>query len=140
MIRMSRREFVRLVRQAYEDVPPKVKQALANVDISVEEYPDPEVALLGDLAGSREGGDEGECEGVGSGDATLFGLYVGVPLPERTGGEPDLPDRIVIYRQPILQCCKNLTEARKEIRVTLLHEVGHCLGMDEDDLHRLGYG
>ena len=56
MIRMSRREFVRLVRQAYEDVPLKVKQALANVDISVEEYPDPEVAFLGDLAGSHEGG------------------------------------------------------------------------------------
>ena len=74
------------------------------------------------------------------GNATLFGLYVGVPLPERTGGEPDLPDRIVIYRQPILQSCKNLTEARKEIRITLLHEVGHYLGMDEDDLHRLGYG
>ena len=132
MIRMSRREFVRLVRQAYEDVPLRVKRALANVDISVEEYPDPEVVLLGDLAGSHEG--------EGGGDVTLFGLYVGVPLPERTGGEPDLPDRIVIYRQPILQGCKNLTEARKEIRITLLHEVGHYLGMDEHDLDRLGYG
>ena len=127
MIRMSRREFVRLVHQAYEDVPPKVKQALSNVDISVEEFPD--AALF----------EDGDGDAI-NGDSSLFGLYVGVPLPERQGGEPDLPDRIVIYRQPILQSCKNRADARKEIRITLLHEVGHYLGMDEDDLHRLGYG
>ena len=132
MIRMSRREFVRSVRQAYKDVPPKVKRALANVDISVEEMPDPELAGSGIL-------EEGDGES-GNGNAGLFGLYVGVPLPERQGGEPELPDRIVIYRQPILQNCKTLADARKEIRITLLHEVGHCLGMDEEDLHRLGYG
>ncbi len=137
MIRMSRREFVRLVRQAYKDVPPRVKQALANVDISVEELPDPEVAGPGIFeAGASKKGD---LE-AGDGNASLFGLYVGVPLPERQGGEPELPDRIVIYRQPILQNCKNLADARKEIRITLLHEVGHYLGMDEEDLHRLGYG
>ncbi len=135
MIRMSRREFVRLVLQAYNEVPPKVKQALANVDISVEEWPDPAVVGPGIFAGDFQGGDQ---EGAGE-DASLFGLYVGVPLPERQG-VPDLPDRIVIYRQPILQSCKSLADARKEIRVTLLHEVGHYLGMDEEDLHRLGYG
>ena len=135
MIRMSRREFVRLVRQAYEDVPPKVKQALANVDISVEEWPDPAVVGPGELAASYDEGDR-EAEG---GDASLFGLYVGVPVTERQG-VPELPDRIVIYRQPILQSCKNLADARKEIRITLLHEVGHYLGMDEEDLHGLGYG
>ena len=132
MIRMSRSEFVRLVRQAYKDVPPKVKQSLANLDISVEEWPDP--AMVG--PGVFEGGDR---EAAG-GDASLFGLYIGVPLPERQGVGPELPDRIVIYRQPILQSCKNLADARKEIRITLLHEVGHYLGMDEEDLHRLGYG
>ena len=136
MIRMSRREFVRLVRQAYKDVPPKVKQALANVDISVEEWPDPAVVGPGKFEGVFEGGEQ-EVAGE---NASLFGLYVGVPLPERQGGEPELPDRIVIYRQAILQSCKNLTDARKEIRITLLHEVGHYLGMDEEDLHRLGYG
>ena len=147
MIRMSRREFVRLVRQAYKDVPPKVKLALTNVDISVEELPGPEVFGSGGLAGTggltgasgSSGMEEGDRES-GDGNASLFGLYVGVPLPERHGGEPELPDRIVIYRQPILQNCKNLAEAKKEIRITLLHEVGHYLGMDEDDLHRLGYG
>ena len=51
-----------------------------------------------------------------------------------------LPDRIVIYRQPILRSCSTRREAEREIETTLLHEVGHYLGMDEDDLHRLGYG
>jgi len=136
VIRMSRREFVRLVRQAYKDVPPKVKQALANVDISVEEWPDPAEVGPGKFPGDFE---EGDWE-VAGGNASLFGLYVGVPVTERQGGEPELPDRIVIYRQPILQSCKNMADARKEIRITLLHEVGHYLGMDEEDLHGLGYG
>ncbi len=122
MIHLSHREFVRLVRQAYKQVPPPVQKAIRNVDISVEEWPNLEEL---DLA---------------EGEITLFGLYTGVPLPERYGGEPQLPDRIVIYRQPILRSCSSRAEAEREIQVTLLHEVGHYLGMGEDDLHRLGYG
>ena len=87
MIRLSRREFVRLVRRAYEQVPPPVRQALHNLDIAVEEWP---------------GQDE---LGLGWDKGALFGLYTGVPLPEREGGGPLLPDRIVIYRQPILRSC-----------------------------------
>ena len=122
MIRVTRREFVRMVRQAYNQVPPAVQEALRNVDIGVEEWPDNDEMTQGQ-------------EGV-----TLFGLYTGVPLPEREGGEPVLPDRIVLYRQPILRYCSTRAEAVREIRTTLLHEVGHYLGMGEDDLHRLGYG
>ena len=122
MIHLSHREFVRLVRQAYEQVPPPVQKAIRNVDISVEEWPNLEELDLSE------------------GEVTLFGLYTGVPLPERYGGEPELPDRIVIYRQPILRSCSSRAEAEREIQVTLLHEVGHYLGMGEDDLHRLGYG
>ena len=122
MIRLTRREFVALVRQAYKQVPPAVQQALNNVDIAVEEWPANDLMTQG-----RDG-------------ITLFGLYTGVPLPEREGGEPLLPDRIVLYRQPILRSCLTRADAVREIRTTLLHEVGHYLGMDEDDLHRLGYG
>ncbi len=123
MIHLSRREFVRLVRQAYQQVPPPVQKAIRNVDISVEEWPDAEQLDLAD-----------------GGEVTLFGLYTGVPLPERYGGQPELPDRIIIYRQPILRSCSTRADAAREIQVTLWHEVGHYLGMDEDDLHRLGYG
>lgn len=122
MIKITNREFVRLVRQAYEELPKGVIQALDNVDVVVEEWPGPDEQDLID------------------GESTLFGLYTGVPLIEREGGDPLLPDRIIIYRQPILRSCSSRTEAEREIKVTLWHEIGHCLGMSEDDLHRLGYG
>jgi predicted Zn-dependent protease with MMP-like domain len=95
---------------------------LDNVDVSVEEWPGPEeLELL-------------EEEG------TLFGLYTGVPLTEREGMGPVLPDRIVIYRQPIMQNCSTNEEVVEEIRITLWHEVGHYLGISEENLQRLGYG
>ena len=122
MIQISRREFIRLVRRAYRQVPPAMRQALENVDVVIEEWPGPdEVALL-------------------DGDSTLFGLYTGVPLTEREGADPLLPDRIVIYRQPILRSCSSRAAAEREIQVTLWHEVGHYLGMGVEDLQRLGYG
>ena len=122
MINITNREFVRLVRQAYRDMPDHIIHALDNVDVVVEEWPGPEEQDL--------------IEGEG----TLFGLYQGVPLTEREGGDPLLPDRIAIYRQPILRSCSSRAEAEREIKVTLWHEIGHYLGMTEDDLHRLGYG
>ena len=120
MINMTNREFVRLVRQAYREMPAHVIKALDNIDVVVEEWPEP--------------------EDVTNGEGTLFGLYQGVPLTEREGGDPLLPDRIAIYRQPILRSCSTKTEAEHEIKVTLWHEIGHYLGMNEDDLDRLGYG
>ena len=60
--------------------------------------------------------------------------------PSGTASGRPFPDRIVIYRQPILRACESRAEAAREIRITLWHEVGHYLGMTEDDLHRLGYG
>ena len=122
MINITNREFVRLVRQAYREMPEELLRSLHNVDVVVEEWPGP---------------DE---QDLVNGEGSLFGLYSGVPMTEREGGEPLLPDRIVIYRQPILRSCSSRTQAEREIKVTLWHEVGHYLGMNEDDLHRLGYG
>jgi len=123
LIRLPRREFVRLVRQAYRQLPQPVKEALRNVDVVVEDWPGSE-----------------ELELLES-EATLFGLYSGVPLVEREGiSHGGIPDRIVVYRQPISRGCANRAELIREIRVTLWHEVGHYLGLSEDDLHRLGYG
>jgi len=122
LIKITNREFVRLVRQAYGEIPLQVIKTLDNVDVVVEEWPGPEEE---DMLG---------------GDGTLFGLYTGVPLTEREGGDPMLPGRIVIYRQPILRNCSSRTEAEREIKITLWHEVGHYLGLSEDALHKLGYG
>ena len=122
MIHLSRRDFIRIVRQAYRELPSHVRDALENVDVSVEDWPDLEASDL-----IEEG-------------STLFGLYTGIPLTEREGVGSSLPDRIIIYRIPILRSCTTKEQAAREIHVTLIHEVGHCLGMSEADLHRLGYG
>ncbi len=122
MIQVSRREFVRLAQRAYARLPSSIRQSLKNVDITIEEWP------------TRQDMQHLEPED------TLFGLYTGVPLTEREGGVPDLPDRISIYRQPILRSCATRNQVVEEIRVTLWHEVGHYLGLGEEDLHRLGYG
>ena len=122
MAEVSYPEFVRLVRRAYRRLPTRVREALVNVDITVEEWPGPSEEELLEAGG------------------TLFGLYYGVPLTEREGGAPPLPDRITLYRQPILESCETRREVVREIRITLWHEVGHYLGMDEEALHNLGYG
>lgn len=121
MIRLSQREFAKLVRRAYRQLPLNVRHRLDNVDISLEDRPNAVELDLPD-------------------DSSLFGLYTGVPLTEREGGNPGLPDQITIFRLPILENCATPAEAMREIRVTLWHEVGHYLGLDEDALHRLGYG
>ena len=122
MISITNQEFIRLVRQTYIDMPPNVVQRLDNVDVVVEEWP------------------RSDVQNLTTGDESLLGVYHGVPLTEREGGDPMLPDLIVIYRQPILRSCSTRTEAEHEIKVTLWHEIGHYLGMSEDDLDRLGYG
>ena len=124
MIRISRREFVRLVRQAYLHIPPAISQTLRNVDVVVEEWPSAE-----------------ELEGLPD-DGMLFGLYTGVPLAEREGGPEafGLPDLIVLYRPPILRIRSSRCDAEDDIRKTIGPDGGQYLGMTEEDLHRLGYG
>ena len=129
MISISRREFVRLVRRAYDQAyrraPQRMQAALDEIDVVVEDWPSDEDSEYLD-------GDPG----------SLLGLYTGVPLPEREGGPgaSGFPERIAIYRQPILRRCATRAETVREIRITLLHELGHYLGMGEEDLDRLGYG
>ena len=118
---MTNGEFVKLVWRTYMDMPVYVVQAMDNVDIAVEDWPGP-----GEHDLAVEGGE-------------IVGLYHGIPVTERESGDPTMPDRIVIYRQPILRNCSTQAEVEYEIKVTLWHEVGHYFGMTEEDLHRLGY-
>ena len=120
---MRRRRFVRLVEQALAGLPRIIQEALENVAVVVEEWPDDE--LIAEM-------------GLHSRDE-LFGLYQGTPLVEREG-EPLLPDRIVLFQRPIELACASDDEVVRQVRLTVLHEVGHHLGMREEDLERLGYG
>jgi len=122
-MRLSRPEFQKLVRQAFRELPVQFEHALENVAILVEDWP--------------TGDDLKEAEMEGH---DLFGLYTGVPLPEREGGLAPSPDTITLFQRPIESACGSREDVVREIRITILHEVGHYLGMGEEDLERLGYG
>lgn len=121
-MRISREEFEALVEQALEGLPEEFKGRLDNVAVVVEEEPSDE-----DL--EEVGIDPADPE-----RDELFGLYQGVPLPERGSAYSALPDRILVFRGPIVRCCETRREAMREIRDTVVHELGHYFGLEEDDL------
>jgi predicted Zn-dependent protease with MMP-like domain len=119
MLRMPVEQFEAAVEEALATIPPDILEHLENIVITVEDEPSKE-----DLA-------ELEMEE----DELLFGLYQGTPLPEREiSNYAALPDRIVIYRLPLLEACANRRELLREIRDTVIHEVGHYFGFDEHEL------
>ena len=101
------------VRSALDSLPPDLARRIENVAIVVrDEHPD---------------------------DPDLFGLYEGTPLPERGDRAGTLPDRITIYRRPLEESFPDPDELEEEIRITVLHELAHYFGVDEDRLAELGY-
>ncbi len=121
---MGKSGFDRALRAALSELPPVFRDALTNVAVVVEDYP-PDW-LLDEL-------------GIPPGD-TLYGYYHGVPLPERSIQDSgNLPDTISIYRGPLEEDFRDPGELAREIRITLLHEIGHYFGMREEELERLGY-
>lgn len=121
-MRVSREEFEALVEQALEQLPEEFKEALDNVVVMVEEEPADE-----DLEGVGIDPDDPERD-------ELFGLYQGVPLTDRDSFYSALPDRVLIYRGPILRECETRRQVIREIRETVQHELGHYFGMEEDEL------
>ena len=124
MVRLSRTEFEKLVARAVEGLPPKFLARLQNVEVVVESWPSQ---------------DELEHAGIEPG-GTLLGLYQGIPQTERGSWYGSvLPDRIVIYQRPIEGLAGTLREVRRQVRITLMHEIGHHFGLDEDELSEAGY-
>jgi predicted Zn-dependent protease with MMP-like domain len=123
-MRLGRAEFEKLVAQAAESLPEHFLRRLENVDVVVEDEPTAEDL---ELAGVER-------------DGMLLGLYHGVPQSQRGPWYGNiLPDRIVIYQRPIEAVARDRREIRKEIRITLMHEIGHHFGLAEDDLAEAGY-
>jgi predicted Zn-dependent protease with MMP-like domain len=80
------------------------------------------------------------CEDAPEDGADILGEYQGVALTERDRyGFGELPDRIVIFREPLLRLCADEQELRDEVHITLVHEIGHYYGIDDEELHRLGW-
>jgi predicted Zn-dependent protease with MMP-like domain len=119
--RTDRRTFDRIVREVLATLPEPFRERFSNVAIVVEEWPAPDA------------GDPADPDGHDADE--LLGLYQGVPYGERqTDYGMVVPDRITIYRQPILSVCRSEAEAREEIRLTVLHEIGHYFGLGDDEL------
>jgi predicted Zn-dependent protease with MMP-like domain len=112
---MSKDRFEELVSEALDEIPPELAAVMDNVVVLVEDEPPAD-------------------------DAALLGLYEGIPLTERDwayGGQ--LPDRITIFRGPTLRMCTTEDEVVDEVHITVVHEVAHHFGIDDDRLHALGY-
>lgn len=116
---MAREEFEKVVARALDDVPEAIAAYLENVAVVVEDEPTHEELV--------EVGLDPDTE-------TLFGLYQGVSLTDREQYGGVLPDRVVIYRLPLLEACGDRAELIREIQDTVVHEIGHYFGLDEADL------
>jgi predicted Zn-dependent protease with MMP-like domain len=114
---LSDAEFERVVAEALDSLPPRFAKLIENVVIAVEEEP---------TAEDLEAGDDDDSE--------LVGIYRGVALTERSHDMPLLPDEIAVFRGPINRLARTRHEAVEEIRETLIHELGHYFGLDEEEL------
>ena len=109
--------FEELVAEALDGVPDELMSLMENVVVLTADEPPP------------------------SEERQLLGLYEGIPLTERDGGYSGvLPDRITIFRGPTLRLVRDWDEAVREVRTTVVHEIAHHFGIDDDRLHELGYG
>ena len=116
MIDIPGPEFEDLVARALDLVPPELARLVDNVVVVVEDDPP-------------------------AGDPELLGLYEGIPITERDSGYAGvLPDRITIYRRPTLRICETPDDVVDEVHITVVHEIAHYFGIDDDRLHQLGYG
>jgi predicted Zn-dependent protease with MMP-like domain len=113
-VQIGRAEFERLVGEAMDGIPDPFASALDEVAVVVEERAP---AAMG----------------------SLYGLYTGVPLTFGPSPSGMLPARIDVFMHPLLDHVRDERELVEQVRITVLHELGHHLGMDEDDLSRLGY-
>jgi predicted Zn-dependent protease with MMP-like domain len=110
-------EFERLVEEALDSLPQKFAELLDNVVVVVEEEPD---------ASDREVMDDPRGE--------LLGIYRGTPMTRRTYDSFRMPDQIAIFRGPILRVSRGTAEAHRQIRETVIHELGHHFGLGDHDM------
>lgn len=122
---MDYREIKKEVGRVIDRLPRSFRERLLNVEFVVEERPS--VELL-------------RAEGLDPRHDTLYGIYQGIPLPDRSSLDPPLlPDKITIFAEPLLEDFPDPEELREEIRLTVLHEIAHYFGMDEEEIEDLGY-
>lgn len=114
MLQVSAERFECLVADALDEIPDGLAQLMDNVVVTIEDDP-PEPGLLG--------------------------LYEGIPLTERDDyGGFAMPDRVTVYRLPLLEMCESEDDLVDQVTITVIHELAHHFGIDDDTLHELGWG
>jgi predicted Zn-dependent protease with MMP-like domain len=114
-VQLSDAEFDDLVADALDRIPPPLATLMDNVVVLVEDEP--------------------------TDDAGLLGLYVGTPLTERDSGYTFRPpDQVFVYRGPLMRMCQDVEELADEIGITVVHEIAHHFGIDDEQLHAWGWG
>jgi predicted Zn-dependent protease with MMP-like domain len=122
---MDTDEIRKEVARVLDKLPRQFRKQLHNVEVVVEECPGEELFLDAGLDPEQD---------------TLYGLYQGIPLPDRSSIYPPiLPDKITIFSEPLLRDFPDPDELREQIRITVLHEVAHYFGFDDDEIDKLGY-
>jgi predicted Zn-dependent protease with MMP-like domain len=115
-VHLSDGEFDELVSDALDRIPGPLAALMDNVVVLVEAEPPPE-------------------------DPDLLGLYVGTPLTDRDSGYTFRPpDQVFVYRGPLLRMCQDADELAEEVEVTVVHEIAHHFGIDDEQLHAWGWG
>jgi predicted Zn-dependent protease with MMP-like domain len=122
-MKCSVREFERLVEDGLAFIPEEIRAFMNNVQIVVEAEPSKELLEEMDVPP----------------DETLFGLYQGVPLTERSTSYSAFPDRIIIFRRPLLEEFDDPLDIRREVARTVIHEVAHHFGISDERLVELGW-
>ena len=113
---LNAEEFEKLVIAELDDLPDDMIDGLDNVVFVTEDRPE-------------------------DGTLDLLGLYDGVAITDRGQyGFGELPDRIIVYREPLLDVAEDLDDLKDQIHVTLVHEIAHYYGIDDDQLHEMGWG
>ena len=119
---MNRTEFNRLVEEALDDIPPRFRAAMKNIAIVVEDAPSPELLAEMEIAPPD----------------SLYGLYQGTPLTERSWGYGNtLPDRVTLFQQVIEDDSEDAEDAIVCIAETLIHEIGHYFGLSEEQIEEI---
>jgi predicted Zn-dependent protease with MMP-like domain len=122
---LDKDEIRKEVARVLDKLPRQFRRQLHNVEVVIEERPDEDLLLEAGLDPRHD---------------TLYGLYQGVPLSERSSVYPPiLPDKITIFSEPLRRDFPDPDDLREQIRTTLLHEIAHYFGFDDDEIDKLGY-
>lgn len=123
-MKVSEKEFDRLVKKAIRRIPEEIRQHLDNILVSVQR------------SASREMLEDLDMDP----DEPLLGVYRGVPLTERSVlSPPEFSDTIILFQEPLEEMCDTMEELEEEIEITVVHEIAHAVGIGEGRLAELGY-